>query len=241
MEIVRLDNLKKNYKDVEAVKGASFSINEGETFGMLGVNGAGKTTIIKMLTGLIERSGGNAYIDGISLDEVDKVKQIVDVSPQETAVAQNLTVKENLEFFSDLYGTNDKEYMQYVIDKFALKEVLNRRAKTLSGGWQRRLSIALGLISKPRVLFLDEPTLGLDVLARRELWKIITELKGKTTIVITSHYLEEIESLCDRVAIMSRGNVLEVGTTEEIKAKTGEKTFEDAFVKIVGGEINEED
>lgn len=240
MEIVRLDNLKKNYKDVEAVKGVSFSINEGETFGMLGVNGAGKTTIIKMLTGLAKKSDGNAYVNGISIDEIDKIKKIVDVSPQETSVAQNLTVKENLEFFSNLYETNDPEYMKYVIDKFSLKEVLNRKAKTLSGGWQRRLSIALGLISKPKVLFLDEPTLGLDVLARRELWKIITELKGKTTIVITSHYLEEIESLCDRVAIMSKGEVLATGTIEEIKEATMEQSFEEAFVKIVGGDINEE-
>ncbi len=241
MEIVKLDNIKKNYKDVEAVKGVSFSINEGETFGMLGVNGAGKTTIIKMLTGLIERSGGNAYIDGVSLDEIDKVKKIVDVSPQETSVAPNLTVKENLEFFSRLYEVDDSEYIEYVIDKFALKEVLNRRAKTLSGGWQRRLSIAIGIISKPRVLFLDEPTLGLDVIARRELWKIIRELKGKTTIVITSHYLEEIESLCDKVAIMSKGEVLAMGSIDEIKAQTQEESFEEAFVKIVGGDISNEE
>ena len=170
-----------------------------------------------------------------SLKQIDGIKKIIDVSPQETSVAMNLTVKENLEFFASLYDIDDKEYFDSIVSSFSLQDVLNKRAKTLSGGWQRRLSIAVALISKPKIIFLDEPTLGLDVLARRELWKIIKSLKGKMTIVLTSHYLEEIEALCDRVAIMSKGHLLDIGTVEEIKKHANETSFEEAFVKIAGG------
>ena len=172
---------------------------------------------------------------GYSLKQIDEIKKIIDVSPQETSVAMNLTVKENLEFFASLYDIDDKEYFDSLVSSFSLKDVLNKRAKTLSGGWQRRLSIAVALISKPRIIFLDEPTLGLDVLARRELWKIIKSLKGKMTIVLTSHYLEEIEALCDRVAIMAKGHLLDIVTVEEIKKHANETSFEEAFVKIAGG------
>ena len=174
-------------------------------------------------------------MDGYSLKQIDEIKKIIDVSPQETSVAMNLTVKENLEFFQSLYDIDDKEYLDSIVNSFSLGEVLNKRAKTLSGGWQRRLSIAVALISKPKIIFLDEPTLGLDVLARRELWKVIRSLKGKMTIVLTSHYLEEIETLCDRVAIMSKGHLLDIGTVEEIKKHAKEDSFEEAFVKIAGG------
>ena len=166
---------------------------------------------------------------------MDGIKRIIDISPQESAVAKNLTVKENLRFFQDLYNKRDDNYLKEIIDDLGLSEVINQRAKTLSGGYQRRLSIALGLISKPKILLLDEPTLGLDVIARRELWKIVNKFKGKITIILTSHYLEEIEALCDRVAILSKGNLLIEGTIDEIKEKTNESSFEDAFVKIVGG------
>ena len=194
------------------------------------MNGAGKTTLIKILTCLIEPSDGKATVHGYSVtDEPREVKKIADVSPQETAVAPNLTVKENLDFFAALYGTDDKEYIASIIDGFSLGEVLSQRAKTLSGGWKRRVSIAIGMISKPKVLFLDEPTLGLDVLARRELWKIIRSLKGKATIILTTHYLEEAEALCDKVAIMAKGEVLAAGTPEELKFSAGTENFEDAF------------
>ncbi len=235
MEMIKVKNIVKKYKDVNALNDVSLTINEGELYGLLGVNGAGKTTLIKILSGLSKCDSGEAYINRLSLNEIDKIKEIIDVSPQETSVAMNLTVKENLLFFQKLYDKEDEDYLNHIISSFGLQEVLSRRAKTLSGGWQRRLSIAVSLVSKPKILFLDEPTLGLDVLSRRELWNIIKELKGKMTIVLTSHYLEEIEALCDRVAIMSKGKILEEGTILEIKNKTNESSFEEAFVKVVGG------
>lgn len=237
MEIIKVNKITKNYKTVKALDEVSLSIQEGELFGLLGVNGAGKTTLIKILSGLAKANGGDAIVDGHSLKDIDDIKKIIDVSPQETSVAMNLSVRENLVFFQNLYDVVDAEYLNKIVEAFDLAQVLNKRAKTLSGGWQRRLSIAVALISKPKILFLDEPTLGLDVIARRELWKIIKSLKGKMTIVLTSHYLEEIEALCDRVAIMSKGHLLDVGTIEEIKNHANEVSFEEAFVKIVGGYI----
>lgn len=232
------EKINKYYGQIHALKDVSLEIEENSLFGLLGVNGAGKTTLIKILTCLIEPSDGKATVHGYSVtDEPCEVKKIVDVSPQETAVAPNLTVKENLDFFAALYGTDDKEYIASIIDGFSLGEVLSQRAKTLSGGWKRRVSIAIGMISKPKVLFLDEPTLGLDVLARRELWKIIRSLKGKVTIILTTHYLEEAEALCDKVAIMAKGEVLAAGTPEELKISAGTENFEDAFVKITEGDL----
>ena len=233
-------NLTKNYKNIKALDGVSIFVNEGELYGLLGVNGAGKTTLIKILTGLTKCDEGEVNILGLDLSKIDEIKKIIDISPQETSIALHLTVKENLIFFAKLYEMEDKEYLNRIIHSFGLEEVINRKAKTLSGGWKRRLSIAIGLISKPKILFLDEPTLGLDVISRRELWRIIASLKGKMTLILTSHYLEEIETLCDRVALMSKGNVLEEGTIEEIKQKANETSFEEAFVKIVGGNSNEE-
>lgn len=232
------EKINKYYGQIHALKDVSLEIEENSLFGLLGVNGAGKTTLIKILTCLIEPSDGKATVHGYSVtDEPREVKKIADVSPQETAVAPNLTVKENLDFFAALYGTDDKEYIASIIDGFSLGEVLSQRAKTLSGGWKRRVSIAIGMISKPKVLFLDEPTLGLDVLARRELWKIIRSLKGKVTIILTTHYLEEAEALCDKVAIMAKGEVLAAGTPEELKFSAGTENFEDAFVKITEGDL----
>lgn len=232
------EKINKYYGQIHALKDVSLEIEENSLFGLLGVNGAGKTTLIKILTCLIEPSDGKATVHGYSVTaEPCEVKKIADVSPQETAVAPNLTVKENLDFFAALYGTDDKEYIASIIDGFSLGEVLSQRAKTLSGGWKRRVSIAIGMISKPKVLFLDEPTLGLDVLARRELWKIIRSLKGKVTIILTTHYLEEAEALCDKVAIMAKGEVLAAGTPEELKISAGTENFEDAFVKITEGDL----
>ena len=238
MHEIITENINKYYGQIHALKDVSLEIEENSLFGLLGVNGAGKTTLIKILTCLIEPSDGKATVHGYSVtDEPCEVKKIADVSPQETAVAPNLTVKENLDFFAALYGTDDKEYIASIIDGFSLGEVLSQRAKTLSGGWKRRVSIAIGMISKPKVLFLDEPTLGLDVLARRELWKIIRSLKGKATVILTTHYLEEAEELCDKVAIMAKGEVLAAGTPEELKISAGTKNFEDAFVKITEGDL----
>ena len=239
MEIIKVNGISKNYKDINALKNVSLTINKGELYGLLGVNGAGKTTLIKILTGLCKATSGDAIVDGHPLSEMQEIKKIVDVSPQETAVAGNLTVLENLKFFQELYGTVDKEYLEEILDKIGLSEVRRQRAKTLSGGYQRRLSIAIALMSKPEILFLDEPTLGLDVIARRELWKIINDFKGKITIILTSHYLEEIEALCDRISILSKGNLLMEGTIPVIKERTNETSFEEAFIKVVGGMENE--
>jgi len=234
MNIITIDNVCKNYNSKKALDNVSLSIKHGELFGLLGVNGAGKTTLIKILCGLTRKTSGNITINDFNIDkDIDKIKEIIDISPQETSVANNLTVKENLEFFSNIYNNNDNKTINEIIDIFNLNEVLNQRAKTLSGGYKRRLSIAIALISKPKILFLDEPTLGLDVFARRELWNIIKKLQKNITIILTSHYLEEIENLCDRVAILSNGKLLKTGTIEEIKQITNTQNFEDAFIKLV--------
>ena len=234
MNIISINNLCKKYKSKKALDNVSLKIEQGELFGLLGVNGAGKTTLIKILCGLTRKTSGTITINNFNLDnEIDKIKEIIDISPQETSVANNLTVKENLEFFANIYNNNNADTMNDIIETFNLNEVLNQRAKTLSGGYKRRLSIAIALISKPKILFLDEPTLGLDVFARRELWGIIKKLKNDITIILTSHYLEEIENLCDRVAILSNGKLLKTGTIKEIKQITNTQNFEDAFIKLV--------
>ena len=234
MNIITIDNVCKNYKAKKALDNVSLNIKKGELFGLLGVNGAGKTTLIKILCGLTRKTSGNITINDFNLDkDIDKIKEIIDISPQETSIANNLSVKENLEFFANIYNNNDTNIINEIVDIFNLKEVLNQRAKTLSGGYKRRLSIAIALISKPKILFLDEPTLGLDVFARRELWTIIKKLQKNITIILTSHYLEEIENLCDRVAILSNGKLLKTGTIEEIKQITNTQNFEDAFIKLV--------
>ena len=237
MEVIKIENLTKKYKNTLALNNISLSINENELFGLLGINGAGKTTLIKILSGLINRTSGNAYIYNYDLDHIDKIKEITDIIPQETAILLSFTVLENLKFFQGIYNQNDKEYLLEIINKLSLNEVLNKKAKYLSGGYQRRLSIAIGLISKPKILFLDEPTLGLDVISRRDLWNIIKELKNKITIILTSHYLEEIEELCDRVAIMKKGNLLKVDTVNNIIEETNEDSFENAFIKILGDDL----
>lgn len=234
MEVIKIENLCKNYKNKRALNGVSFSVNEGELFGLLGVNGAGKSTLIKILCNLTKKSDGKVSVNGFDLDKNEQeIKKIINISPQETSVAQNLTVLENLQFFANIYGVNSSEKVSKIIELFSLSDVLNQKAKTLSGGYKRRLSIAIALISNPKILFLDEPTLGLDVFARRQLWSIIESLKGKITIILTSHYLEEIENLCDRVAILSKGNLLKTGTINEIIKETNAKSFEDAFIKVV--------
>lgn len=235
MEIIKVENVCNDYKNIKALNNVSLSINEGELYGLLGVNGAGKTTLLKILSGLTNLTSGSFSVCSYSSNEMDEIKKIIDISPQESAIALNLTVLENLKFFQELYNKKDDEYLNQIINDLGLEDVVKQRAKTLSGGYQRRLSIALGLISKPKILLLDEPTLGLDVIARRELWNIINKFKGNITIILTSHYLEEIEALCDRVSIMSKGNLLIEGSIDEIKKATNETSFEEAFVKVVGG------
>ena len=217
MYSIEIKNLTKKFNDKVAVNGIDLSIKKGELFALLGVNGAGKSTTIKMLSGLILPTSGEITIENMNMKkDMFKIKEILNVSPQETAIAPNLTVKENLEFMAGVYQIKDKENkINELIKQFKLDEVLNKRAKTLSGGWQRKVSIAISLINDPKILFLDEPTLGLDVIARKELWKIINSLKGKITIILTTHYMEEAESLSDRIGIMANGKLIDIGTSQE--------------------------
>ena len=237
MYSIKTRKLTKKYKDKVAVNEIDLLIKKGELFSLLGVNGAGKTTTIKMLSGLILPTSGDISINDMDMKkDMYQIKQILNVSPQETAIARNLTVKEKLEVMAGGYQISNKENkINELISKFKLDEILNKKAKTLSGGWQRRLSIAISLINDPKILFLDEPTLGLDVIARKELWNIINELKGKITIILTTHYMEEAENLSDRIGIMANGNLIEIGTVEELINKTNAKNFENAFVSIVTG------
>ncbi|MBQ4122351.1 ABC transporter ATP-binding protein [bacterium] len=238
MYAIETDNLIKKYKDNIAVNGINLKIKQGELFALLGTNGAGKTTTIKMLSSLILPSLGTIKINGLDIfSNSQTIKQILNVSPQETAIAPNLTVKENLEFMAGVYQIKYKnEKIEELVNVFNLTEMLGQKAKVLSGGWQRKVSIAISLINDPQILFLDEPTLGLDVIARRELWKIIEKLKGKITIVLTTHYMEEAEKLSDRIGIMSKGNLVAVATADELIRQCDAKNFEDAFVKIATGD-----
>ncbi len=236
---IRTVDLTKVYKDTVAVDHLGLEIRDGELFSLLGVNGAGKTTTIKMLSTLTAPTSGEAYIYGINVarDPV-RIKELVDISMQETAVARKLTVEENVEFYARLSGQTRDEIeasKKYVYAAFGLEQVAKKQAAKLSGGWQRKLSIALALVSKPKILFLDEPTLGLDVIARRELWKTIRELKSQMTIILTTHYMEEAEALSDRIGVMKAGKLLFKGTKDELFAQTGKTSVEDAFIEIVAG------
>lgn len=239
MDAIKIEGLTKKYRKVVAVDNLSLCVKEGELFALLGVNGAGKTTTVKMLSCLTEPTAGDAYLLGKSIrQEASDVKSIIAVSPQETAVAPGLTSKENLELICGVHGFSKdkrKEKIKELTRLFGLESILERRAGKLSGGWQRRLSIAMALISEPKILFLDEPTLGLDVIARSELWDLIKELKNKATIILTTHYMEEAEALSSRVAIMKDGLLLVCDTPNKIKEIAGEETFEKAFISIVKG------
>ena len=231
---IQAQGLTKVYGAKKAVDDLRLDVKEGELFALLGVNGAGKTTTIKMLAGLSLPTSGDALLLGESIvKNPQAAKQQNGISPQETAVARNLTVLENLELMAKIYGANRADALQkalVLLERLSLVEAAKSKAKTLSGGMQRRLSIAMALISEPKILFLDEPTLGLDVLARRELWKLVLSLKSKVTILLTTHYLEEVEALSDRVGVMNKGRLVAVGTVQELMEQTKAKTFEDAFV-----------
>ena len=237
MEIIKTKGLVKRYGKLTAVDHLDLEIRDGELFSLLGVNGAGKTTTVKMLTCLTKPSEGEAFVGGRSvMTQPQQIKSMIGVSPQETAIAPNLTVKENLELICGIHGFSQEKTKGKVAEltaQFSLDAILRRRAGRLSGGWQRRVSIAMALIAEPRILFLDEPTLGLDVIARHELWDQIRSLKGRVTVILTTHYMEEAEALSDRVGIMKDGRLLAVGTVEELNAKAGTEHFETAFVSIV--------
>lgn len=243
MNAIETKSLTRRFKARTAVDALELTIGQGELFALLGQNGAGKTTTIRMLCGLLAPTEGTATLMGRDIiKQTDEVKQMINVSPQETAVAAKLSVRENLEFVAQVYGFEGqkaKDKATEMMEAFALTERANDRAKSLSGGMQRRLSIAMALISEPKVLFLDEPTLGLDVRARRELWKHIEELKGKMTVILTTHYLEEAEALADRIGIMSKGRLVALGTADEIKQQTGKTTLEDAFLELTDEEVQD--
>ncbi len=234
---IKTTGLTKKYKEITAVDDLNLEIKNGELFSLLGVNGAGKTTTIKMLSTLTLPTTGDAVVSGESIiSSPNLVKERIGVSPQETAVAPSLSVKENLTLMCDVHGLNKdkaKAKIEELSKALDLESVMNRKAGKLSGGWQRRLSIAMALVSEPKVLFLDEPTLGLDVIARSELWDLIESLKGKTTIVLTTHYMEEAEALSDRLGVMKNGRLLFTGTVKEMKEKTGTEKIEDAFIKMI--------
>ena len=237
MQAIKTTGLTKKYQNLTAVEKLDLEIRQGELFALLGVNGAGKSTVIKMLSCLTEPTAGDALVGGCSIiEEPEQVKRRIGVSPQETAVAPNLSVKENLELICGIHGFSKEKTegkIRELAAQFALESVLHRKAGKLSGGWQRRVSIAMALISEPQILFLDEPTLGLDVLARHDLWETIRLLKGSVTIILTTHYMEEAEALSDRIGIMNAGRLLAEGTAAELTGKAGANGFEAAFVRFV--------
>lgn len=238
MDAIKVSNLTKQFKNVLAVNNISFNVKEGEIFGVLGLNGAGKTTTIKMMSGLTRPTSGDIKVFDYDIyKDINKIKSIIGVSPQESAIANNLTVKENIELMASLYFKDKvkiKDNTERVINNLGLENYINRRAKTLSGGYKRRLSIAMALVTNPRILFLDEPTLGLDVINRHELWNVINNLKGKVTIILTSHYMEEISALVDDIAIMKNGKILMINNLENVLKCTKTNSLEEAFIKIVG-------
>lgn len=236
MFAVQTKGLVKKYKTKTAVSGLDLAVNEGEIYALLGVNGAGKTTTIRMLTCLSKPTDGECWVCGKNcVSEMSDVKSLTGISPQDTAVAEKLTVRENLELICGIYEYNKektRESVEKMIELFGLEGYKNASAKTLSGGWKRKLSIAMAMIGEPKVLFLDEPTLGLDVLARRELWHVVESLKGKITIILTTHYMEEAEQLSDRIGIMINGVLKAEGTLSELETLAGEQGLENVFVKI---------
>lgn len=241
MNAIETKDLTKKYKERTAVKNLNLSMRKGELFSLLGQNAAGKTTTIKMLCCLLSPTSGDATLLGNSIiKNPSKIKEIINISPQETAIAPKLSVKENLIFIAGIYGNNKKEATEKASEMlvaFSLEDVAKDKAKTLSGGMQRRLSIAMALITNPEILFLDEPTLGLDVVARRELWQTIEKLKNKVTIILTTHYLEEAVALSDRIGIMAKGSLIAVGTSNELMDETHKDTFEDAFIQLATQEV----
>lgn len=234
--MIEIKNVCKRFKDTEALKNINIEINDYELFGLLGVNGAGKSTLIKILAGLIKPSYGEIKIDGLDFSkDRNKIKKIINVAFQESSIASNLTIYENLELISKLYNVFDKEKINNIIEELGLMKFKNKKAKLLSGGYQKRLSIALCMITEPKIIILDEPTAGLDIIARKELWRIIKKINEKSTIVLTTHYLEEAEFLCDRMAILKDGKLLAIGSVDELKKIGNDDDFSNAFINIAEG------
>ena len=218
--IIRVENLYKNYGSVEALRGVSFSVEEGEVFGLLGPNGAGKTTTVEILEGLRTSDRGTALVCGLDPEKTgEQFKEIIGAVLQSTALPAKLRVKEALDLFANFYP--QRADVEQLLRRFQLEEKRNTFYNELSGGQKQRLALAMALVNNPRVVFLDEPTAGLDPQVRREIYDIIEELRrSKKTVLITTHYIEEAERLCDRVAIVDHGRVIALGTPRELKQKS---------------------
>jgi ABC-2 type transport system ATP-binding protein len=240
MSIIEVTKLQKRYGDFTAVDGISFNVKAGETFGILGPNGAGKTTTLEMIEGLKRPSGGAIVLDGKDVErETNAVKSVIGVQLQASSFFEGLTLVELIDTFAALYGR--KVDPMALLDEVQLTEKAKAQVKELSGGQKQRLSIAIGLVNDPKVLFLDEPTTGLDPQARHNLWELIRSIKARgTTVVLTTHYMEEAEVLCDRIAIMDHGHIVALDTVKNLLAMVGPgATMEDVFLKLTGHELRD--
>ena len=241
---IAIERLTKDYGDVRAVDDLSLTIPEAEVFGLLGPNGSGKTTTINCLTGLLKPTKGKASVDGFDVQsQQQEARQVMGVSPQETAIYPFLSGKENVQLFGQLYAVPKAELRQrvdHVLEKVGLLEEAGRRVGKYSGGMKRRVSIAMALVTDPKIILLDEPTVGMDPQARRAVWDFVLELRDQgKTIVLTTHYMEEAEELCDEVAIIDHGKLIALGSPGDLKAKFGARDLEDVFIQLTGRRIRE--
>ena len=239
-----IDGLTKDYSDVRAVDGLTLAIHEAEVFGLLGPNGSGKTTTINCITGLLKPTKGRVRIGGFDVQtDGQKARALLGVSPQETAVYTTLTGRENVQLFGALYSVPKKlvnARVDQVMEKVGLMEDAGRRVGKYSGGMKRRVSIAMALVTDPKIVLLDEPTVGMDPQSRRAVWDFILELRDKgKTIILTTHYMEEAEELCDRVGIIDHGKLIALGSPSDLKAKYGARDLEDVFIQLTGRRIRE--
>ena len=239
------EELTKKYEDITAVDNLNLQIKKGELFGLLGPNVAGKTTTISILCGLIKQTSGTAKIFGFDVQkDIQKVKELIGVCIQETAIYPYLSGAENLELFGKLYGMDKKtinERSNMLLTKMGLKEDAKRITAKYSGGMKRRLSLSLALIHDPQIAFLDEPTVAMDPQSRHAVWGFIKEQKARSkTIILTTHYMEEAEELCDRVGIIDHGRLITLGTPAELIARNNVKNLEDVFIQLTGRNMREE-
>jgi ABC-2 type transport system ATP-binding protein len=242
---IMIESLGKRYQDVTALDDLSLKVAKGELFGLLGPNGAGKTTTINILCCLLKPTSGTAEICGYDVQkDSTKVKELIGVCVQETAIYPYLTGAENVDLFGNLYAVDKAELYkrrEKLLDKMGLSEDAKRRAGKYSGGVKRRLSLILALINDPQIAFLDEPTVAMDPQSRHAVWDFLKELKKEEkTIILTTHYMEEAEELCDRVGIIDHGKLIAIGTPKELVSENQVKNLEEVFIKLTGRKIREE-